>query len=325
MRAILLALIGVYQYLFRPLLGSHCRFAPSCSDYATRSDRETRRRARHCCSRCAGSRAVTRIIRAGMTRYPNPPATKRCSEPGNAGRRPLGRHGHATPHPLFRLLLLRFPVVAALGCRASSARAGHDRGRAQAAPARRADRSARRRRPRRRRSAARRRRAAGAAAAAKAGEIITVTTDLYRADIDTAGGIIAQVALARASRHRRRGEALPRAAAHARAHLRRRVRAPRRRHAEPPHRCTRRCPVRATLAPGADRLEVKLQATAANGDKVIETLTFHRDSYVIDVSYEITNAGHDADRAVRVFPARCATPRRRARTTRWRRPRTRAR
>jgi hypothetical protein len=34
MRAILLALLGVYQYLFRPLLGSHCRFAPSCSDYA---------------------------------------------------------------------------------------------------------------------------------------------------------------------------------------------------------------------------------------------------------------------------------------------------
>ncbi len=34
MKAILLALLGVYQYLFRPLLGSNCRFAPSCSDYA---------------------------------------------------------------------------------------------------------------------------------------------------------------------------------------------------------------------------------------------------------------------------------------------------
>jgi uncharacterized protein len=33
-RAILLALVSVYQYLFRPLLGSNCRFAPSCSDYA---------------------------------------------------------------------------------------------------------------------------------------------------------------------------------------------------------------------------------------------------------------------------------------------------
>jgi putative membrane protein insertion efficiency factor len=33
-RAILLAVVGAYQYLFRPLLGSNCRFAPSCSEYA---------------------------------------------------------------------------------------------------------------------------------------------------------------------------------------------------------------------------------------------------------------------------------------------------
>ena len=34
MRAVLLALIRVYQYTLRPLLGANCRFAPSCSDYA---------------------------------------------------------------------------------------------------------------------------------------------------------------------------------------------------------------------------------------------------------------------------------------------------
>jgi putative membrane protein insertion efficiency factor len=34
MKAVLLALIRVYQYLFRPLLGANCRFFPSCSDYA---------------------------------------------------------------------------------------------------------------------------------------------------------------------------------------------------------------------------------------------------------------------------------------------------
>ena len=34
MKALLLALIRAYQYLLRPMLGSHCRFAPSCSDYA---------------------------------------------------------------------------------------------------------------------------------------------------------------------------------------------------------------------------------------------------------------------------------------------------
>ena len=34
MKGILLALIRFYQYLFRPMLGANCRFAPSCSDYA---------------------------------------------------------------------------------------------------------------------------------------------------------------------------------------------------------------------------------------------------------------------------------------------------
>ena len=34
MRALMLALIRVYQYLFRPMLGNNCRFYPSCSDYA---------------------------------------------------------------------------------------------------------------------------------------------------------------------------------------------------------------------------------------------------------------------------------------------------
>lgn len=34
MSAVLLALIRGYQYLFRPLLGANCRFAPTCSEYA---------------------------------------------------------------------------------------------------------------------------------------------------------------------------------------------------------------------------------------------------------------------------------------------------
>lgn len=34
MKPVLLALLRLYQYLFRPLLGSNCRFYPSCSDYA---------------------------------------------------------------------------------------------------------------------------------------------------------------------------------------------------------------------------------------------------------------------------------------------------
>ena len=86
-----------------------------------------------------------------------------------------------------------------------------------------------------------------------------------------------------------------------------------------------RCRARASFRPGADTLELKLQATAANGDKVVQVLTFHRGSYVIDVTYDVTNASERAGRTVRVFPARRATRRRRARTTRWRRRPTRAR
>ena len=34
MKALAIGFIRGYQYLLRPLLGSHCRFYPSCSDYA---------------------------------------------------------------------------------------------------------------------------------------------------------------------------------------------------------------------------------------------------------------------------------------------------
>ena len=34
MKRLLLALVRGYQYALRPMLGSHCRFYPSCSDYA---------------------------------------------------------------------------------------------------------------------------------------------------------------------------------------------------------------------------------------------------------------------------------------------------
>ena len=34
MRALLIALIRGYQWFISPLLGNHCRFYPSCSQYA---------------------------------------------------------------------------------------------------------------------------------------------------------------------------------------------------------------------------------------------------------------------------------------------------
>jgi putative membrane protein insertion efficiency factor len=34
MKGLLLSMLRGYQYAIRPLLGSNCRFFPSCSDYA---------------------------------------------------------------------------------------------------------------------------------------------------------------------------------------------------------------------------------------------------------------------------------------------------
>lgn len=34
MKSVLLALLAVYRYAISPLLGSNCRFMPSCSQYA---------------------------------------------------------------------------------------------------------------------------------------------------------------------------------------------------------------------------------------------------------------------------------------------------
>ncbi len=46
-----------------------------------------------------------------------------------------------------------------------------------------------------------------------------------------------------------------------------------------------------TLAAGQDTLKVPLTWTGPGGLRVVKTYTFHRDSYVIDVSYTITNGG----------------------------------
>ena len=34
MKTLLVLVVRVYQYTLRPLLGAHCRFYPSCSEYA---------------------------------------------------------------------------------------------------------------------------------------------------------------------------------------------------------------------------------------------------------------------------------------------------
>jgi YidC/Oxa1 family membrane protein insertase len=44
-----------------------------------------------------------------------------------------------------------------------------------------------------------------------------------------------------------------------------------------------------SLPAGADSLEVRLRAPAANGVEVVKKLVFHRNNYVVDVSYDIAN------------------------------------
>jgi YidC/Oxa1 family membrane protein insertase len=131
--------------------------------------------------------------------------------------------------------------------------------------------------------------AAAPGAVAAAGPKVTITTDLYTAEIDTVGGVISLISLAKhqdatdpkkpylvlqrnADRvfiaqagligegwpnHETRWEVLP-----------------------GPHE----------LAPGSERVELRLQATTPDGSKVVQILTFHRGSYLIDVAFDITNA-----------------------------------
>ncbi|MDQ2962703.1 MAG: membrane protein insertase YidC [Pseudomonadota bacterium] len=126
--------------------------------------------------------------------------------------------------------------------------------------------------------------------APQAAEKIEIKTDWYVADVDTLGGVITQVAL---TQHRDTdnankpylllqknenrtffaqsgliGEGLPNH-----------------------HTLWRALPGPRELGPGMDKLELKLVATTPTGATVTQTLTFHRGSYVIDVSYELTNAG----------------------------------
>ena len=121
------------------------------------------------------------------------------------------------------------------------------------------------------------------------GQKITIKTDLYTAEVDTLGGVISLVSFAKhqdatdptkpykaLQRTTDRtfvaqagliGEGMPN---HRTAYV-----------AEPGSR---------ELAPGAERIELRLTATAASGDKVVQVLTFHRGSYLIDAAFDITNA-----------------------------------
>jgi YidC/Oxa1 family membrane protein insertase len=135
--------------------------------------------------------------------------------------------------------------------------------------------------------------AAGAPPAATtpvASQTIEVRTDLFVADIDTVGGVVSRVAL---DKHRdAQDSSKPYLALQRNAERTFVAQAGMIGDGMPNHRTAYEVvPGPRALAAGADQLQVKLQATAANGDKVVQTLTFHRGSYVIDVAFEVTNAG----------------------------------
>ena len=127
-------------------------------------------------------------------------------------------------------------------------------------------------------------------AAGTAGRLITITTDLYRAQVDTSGGTLTEVQLLK---HRDpHDESKPYTLLVKNSERTNVAQSGLLGDGMPNHRSTYEAlPGPRELAPGADRLELRLQTTAQNGDKIVQTLTFHRGSYVIDVAYDITNNG----------------------------------
>ena len=131
----------------------------------------------------------------------------------------------------------------------------------------------------------------GATATGAAGEKISIKTDLYTAVVDTLGGAITDVAL---SAHRdTQDETKPYRLLQKNAERTFVAQSGLLGEGWPNHRTLwQPLPGPRELLPGVDKVELKLLTTASNGDKVVQTQTFHRGSYVIDVAYDITNVGN---------------------------------
>ncbi|HSQ82899.1 MAG TPA: membrane protein insertase YidC, partial [Casimicrobiaceae bacterium] len=127
-------------------------------------------------------------------------------------------------------------------------------------------------------------------AAVPAGRTVEIHTDLYTADIDTVGGIITRMGLAK---HRdAEDKSKPYYVLLHNADRTFVAQAGLIGDGLPNHRTPYEVlPGPRSLPEGADHFDLKLQASAPNGDKVVQTLTFHRGSYVIDVAFDVTNAG----------------------------------
>jgi len=123
-------------------------------------------------------------------------------------------------------------------------------------------------------------------------QLVEIKTDLYTAKIDPAGGVIAEIALAR---HRDATDAAKPYLVVQRNEARTSIaQAGLLGEGLPNHRMSYEVlPGPRELPPGAESFDVMLAATGSQGEKVVQRLTFHRGSYLIDVAFEVTNGGAD--------------------------------
>jgi YidC/Oxa1 family membrane protein insertase len=129
---------------------------------------------------------------------------------------------------------------------------------------------------------------APSAPAEAAGEVVRITTDLVIADIDTRGGTLKRLELLR---HKDSNDADKNFLLVSPAHQYE-VQTGIAGEAGPNHRSLwRALPAARELAPGAERLELRLAAQSKDGVEVEKIFTFTRNSYVIDVTMQVRNAG----------------------------------
>src|ERR1700676_2401120 len=128
------------------------------------------------------------------------------------------------------------------------------------------------------------------AATSAPSEKVVIKTDLYTAAVDTLGAVLTEVALAA---HRdTKDESKPYVLLQKNAERTFVAQTGLLGDGLPNHRTLwQALPGPRELASGANELVLTLRASAANGDNVEQKLTFHRGRYVIDVAYDVTNAG----------------------------------
>ncbi|OFZ96871.1 MAG: membrane protein insertase YidC [Betaproteobacteria bacterium RIFCSPLOWO2_02_FULL_62_17] len=129
----------------------------------------------------------------------------------------------------------------------------------------------------------------GARVVATSGERIRVDTDLLRVEIDTLGGSLVYAELLQHKDANDRNKNLILLGPEHRYSLQSGLIG-----ANLPNHTTKFSSAvkQATLAPGADRVEVRLEAVSPDGIKVTKIIGFQRNSYLVDVRHEIENASN---------------------------------